>query len=342
MSQAAVNRFMSQETPSLRLGEFRRSSVWRSVWQLVSTLTLFCASWYAAWYAYSTSYWLTLAAAIPAGGLLLRLFVLAHDCGHGSFFPSKTWNSIVGSVLGVLTFTPFHRWRKHHAVHHATSGDLDRRGGGDVRLLTVREYEALSPASRWWYRFERHPLILFGIAPVLYFVLWQRVVQEPPEWKSERRSVHLTNLAIIAFVAGLGWLIGPWKFLAIHVPIVALASSAGVWLFFVQHHYEGAYWRNHDEWDHGAAGLYGSSYYKLPRWLQWLTANIGLHHVHHLDSRIPNYRLQECLDQNPSLSEMKPLTLTSSLGCARLRLWDEEHECMVPIEQDRSPKHGRT
>jgi acyl-lipid omega-6 desaturase (Delta-12 desaturase) len=319
---------------SFHLKEFREASLARSMWQLSSTLVGFIGLWALAWLSLRSSHYVATVFLVPlAAGFLLRLFVLAHDCGHGSFFRSRTAASVVGSFLGVLTFTPYHRWRKQHAIHHATSGDLDRRGGGDVHMLTVREYSQLSRWEKLAYRIHRHPLVLFGIGPMLYFVVWQRFVMEPKEWKVERRSVHWTNLAIAMCIVGMCWWVGTWTFLALELPIVALASSAGVWLFYVQHHYESTYWRRRGEWQHAEASLNGSSYYRLPSVLQWFSANIGLHHIHHLDSQIPNYRLQECLDRNPSLRDMGQMTLWESLGCARLRLWDEEAGRMVGVSE---------
>jgi omega-6 fatty acid desaturase (delta-12 desaturase) len=274
---------------------------------------------------------LTLIAAVPAAGFLVRLFILAHDCGHGSFFPYRWANDTVGSALGILTLTPYHRWRKHHAIHHATSGDLDRRGFGDVYMLTVREYLKLPPLRQWAYRVHCHPLVLFGIGPFLYFVVWQRLTFEPRTWKKERRSVWLTNTGLLVCGAAIAWLIGLGPFLAVHMPIVALASSAGVWLFFVQHHFPETYWRRTGQWSYAAAGLQGSSCYQLPGILQWLTANIGIHHIHHLDSRIPNYNLRACFDENPEFQQVYRLTIRESLSCARLNLWDEETRELVEI-----------
>jgi len=313
------------------LAKYRTSTWRRSIFQLCTSLAGFTVSWVLAWWCLSVSYALTLIAAVPAAGFLVRLFILAHDCGHGSFFPSRWANEIVGSGLGILTLTPYHRWRKHHAIHHATSGDLDRRGYGDVHMLTVQEYGRLSRFDRWMYRFHRHPLVLFGIGPVLYFVIWQRLALEPRAWKKERRSVWLTNLALLVCGSAIAWLIGLGPFLAVHTPIIAMASSAGVWLFFVQHHFEATYWRRNDRWKYMSAGLHGSSYYQLPRILQWLTASIGIHHIHHLDSRIPNYRLQACFDENPELQQVYRLTIRESLSSTRLKLWDEETRRMVAI-----------
>lgn len=316
----------------LLLREFRAASLVKSVWQLLSTLIGFVGLWALMYVSVRSTWYVTAGLLAPlTAGFLLRLFVLAHDCGHGSFFRSRRANAIVGSILGVLTFTPYHRWRKQHAIHHATNGDLDRRGGGDVYMLTVNEYAKLSGWGRFAYRVYRHPLVLFGFGPVLYFIIWQRFVHEPREWKAERRSVHATNLAIIAVAAAMCWWLDPWTFFAVELPVVAMASSAGAWLFFVQHHYEDTYWRRREEWTQMDASLQGSSYLRLPRILQWLTANIGLHHIHHLDSQIPNYRLQECLDHNPALAGLGRLTLRESLSCAGLKLWDEDAGRMVPF-----------
>lgn len=321
----------SVDVADLSLSKYRERSFWRSIWQVGSTVAVFVALWVLCWWSLDVSYLLTLAVALPTAGCLVRLFILAHDCGHGSLFASKTANTVVGSCLGMLSFTPYHRWRKIHAIHHATSGDLDRRGGGDVHMLTVREYNACSRWKRLAYRIQRHPLILFGIGPFLYFVFWQRLVLEPPAWKQERRSVHLTNLALAVIVFAMCWVFGTVPFLLVHVPVLAVASSAGVWLFYVQHHYETTYWQRHEHWKYADASLQGSSYYKLPKILQWFTANIGLHHIHHLDSQIPNYRLQACFDENPPLQHVNQLTIRESIACAALRLWDEDEQKMVPI-----------
>jgi omega-6 fatty acid desaturase (delta-12 desaturase) len=324
---------MTTDTPAhslaTPLAEYRQPSLNSSLWQLGSTLAAFCGTWWLMWWVYPHSYLATLALAAPCAALLVRLFILQHDCGHGSFFASKRANDIVGSLLGVLTMTPHYRWRKTHAIHHATNGDLDRRGNGDVLMLTVREYLALSPIRRFVYRVNRHPLVLFGIAPFFYFTVWQRFVYEPRAWRKERASVLWTDLAILVCGLVLWRVVGLERLLLIHLPVVALASSAGVWLFYVQHQFDPSYWERHDQWDYFAAGIEGSSYYQLPRPLQWVTASIGLHHIHHIDSQIPNYRLQECLDQHPELQNVQHLTLWESLSCAALKLWDEDQSRMV-------------
>jgi omega-6 fatty acid desaturase (delta-12 desaturase) len=324
---------MTTDTPAhplaAPLAEYRQGSLVKSLWQLGSTLAAFCGLWLLMWWTCQFSILLTLLLAVPTAAFLVRLFILQHDCGHGSFFQSKRANDVVGSLLGVLTFTPHFRWRKSHAIHHATNGDLDRRGHGDVHLLTVREYRALSWFGRLVYRVHRHPLVLFGIAPFLYFTVYQRFIHEPRAWRRERASVLWTNAGILVCGLVLWRLVGLERLLLIHLPVVALASSAGVWLFYVQHQFDPSYWQRHEQWDYFAAGIEGSSYYQLPRPLQWLTANIGLHHIHHVDSQIPNYRLQECLDQHPELQNVQHLTLGESLSCASLKLWDEEQGRMV-------------
>ncbi len=313
---------------------YRDPRLGRSLVQLATSIVPFCALWALMWLSLQYFYLLALALAVPAAGFLVRIFILQHDCGHGSFFRSKTANDTLGRALSILTLTPYDRWRKNHAIHHATSGDLDRRGCGDVHMLTVREYCALSGLGRWQYRLHRHPLVLFGIGPFLYFVIFQRFTfYDGGLTRRERRAIYWTNLALVAAGAFMSWIVGFKVLLMIHLPILMLAASAGSWLFYVQHHFEDTYWRRHDRWNYFDAGLAGSSYYKLPGWLRWLTADIGLHHVHHLDSRIPNYRLQECFDENPALQRVVQLGLRDSLACASLRLWDEETSEMVGLAE---------
>ncbi|WP_207217908.1 MULTISPECIES: fatty acid desaturase [Sorangium] len=314
----------------IRLVNYRTPDVRRSTAQLTTSLMAFCLAWTLAWASLRVSYALTLLLAIPTAGCMVRLFVLQHDCGHGSLFRSRMANEIVGFFLGVLTMTPFQCWRRYHNTHHATSSNLDRRGYGDVRMLTVREYAGLSPRGKFAYRVYRSPLVLFGVGPFLQFVVRQRFAYYvPKDWKIERWSVHATNAAILACAYGMARLVGLAPFLAVQLPVMALAASMGVWLFYVQHQFDGTYWRRRPEWDYVSAGMLGSSYYVLPPVLRWFTASIGLHHIHHLDSKIPNYRLQECLDENPELARAPRLTLWSSLACASLKLWDEDAGRMV-------------
>jgi len=302
----------------------------RSISQLLITASAFVALWIGMWLSLDYGYWLTLLLAVPASGLMVRLFIIQHDCGHGSYFKSRRANDIVGRTIGVVTLTPYDYWRRAHASHHATSGNLDARGIGDIDTLTVKEYRALGVWRRLAYRLVRHPLILFGIAPPYLFAIKHRLPSDLSRLgKGLWRGIMATNLAIAAVVLVLALLIGPIALIKVHLPIALLGSAIGVWMFFVQHQFEDAYWERGENWDFVQAALRGSSYYKLPRLLQWMTGNIGLHHVHHLSSKVPNYRLQECLDRIPALKSVRPISLFGSLKCARLALWDEEQRKMI-------------
>jgi omega-6 fatty acid desaturase (delta-12 desaturase) len=272
----------------------------------------------------------------PVGGLLLvRLFMFQHDCGHGSFFSARWANDVLGWVLGVVTFTPYAAWRSSHAVHHATSGNLDRRGIGDLDTLTLAEYRALSPFQRLKYRLYRHPLVLFGLGPGWMFLIRQRLPSSHRlrHWR-EWVSVLSTDAALAAVLATLLLTLGPGPILLGVLPVVLLAASIGVWLFYVQHQFEDAYWETQRSWDFKSAALQGASFYDLPPVLHWLTGNIGFHHIHHLASRIPNYRLRECHDANPEFQSAPRLSLRQSLHCARLALWDARRQKLVPFKED--------
>jgi omega-6 fatty acid desaturase (delta-12 desaturase) len=276
----------------------------------------------------AVSWWLTLPLAVLAGAFLVRTFVIFHDCGHGSFFKSAAANHVLGAVTGVLTFTPYYHWRWEHAIHHASAGDLDRRGTGDVWTLTVQEYLEASRWKRFAYRLARNPVVLFGLAPLFLFVLKQRVPsRKAPE--RERYSVYWTNLGIGAMAAGLIWIFGFQAWLTLQLTVLITAGSAGVWLFYVQHQFEGVYWERGDDWDYATAALQGSSFYKLPRVLQWFSGNIGFHHIHHLSPRIPNYHLEKCHRAEPLFQTVKPVTLFASFKSLTFRLWDEQRRKLV-------------
>ncbi|MBV8953880.1 MAG: fatty acid desaturase [Solirubrobacterales bacterium] len=278
---------------------------------------------------------LTVALAIPAAGFLVRVFVVFHDCAHGSLFPSKRANTRVGTVLGLFVLSPFRRWRHDHAVHHATSGDLDRRGVGDIVTLTVAEYQARSGWGRFAYRLVRHPLVMFGLGPVFAMIVGPRIVARGARPRM-RNSVLGTDAVLVVLIGALCWLMG-WKhFLVVWAPAALLAGSVGIWLFYVQHQFEDAYWQSGQDWSYADAALQGSSYLKLPKLLQFFTGNIGLHHVHHLNARIPNYNLQRAHDANPVFADVPTLSLMDGLRAVRLKLWDEEAARLVTFAQARS------
>jgi omega-6 fatty acid desaturase (delta-12 desaturase) len=313
------------------LADYREPDHGRSIFEIAVTFVPFAGLWGLTWVAVHFGYWeLSLLLGIPAAGFLVRLFMIQHDCGHGAFFRHRLANDWVGRLIGVLTLTPYDVWRHAHAVHHASSGNLDRRGIGDIDTLTVREFRALSFWGRLRYRIYRHPLVMFGVGPAYLFVLRHRlpVVLDRHGWQAWA-STMATNLAIAVVVAVLIWFIGLGPFLLIQLPITLFAGSVGVWLFYVQHQFEGTFWANDGDWSVHEAALRGSSHYDLPTILRWLTANIGAHHIHHLSSRIPYYRLPRALRDNPELRNMSRLTLLQSFRCVRLALWDESRQRLV-------------
>lgn len=308
------------------LAPYREPTLARSLAEIMVTALPLVALWAAMWGVSHISYWLTLALAGPAAGFLVRLFMIQHDCGHGAFFRNRDANDWVGRVLGVVTLTPYDYWKRTHATHHATSGNLDRRGMGDIDTLTVREYLASSWRRRLGYRLYRHPLVMFGIGPAYLFLLQQRAplgLMRGAGWRPWI-STMATNAAIAVAAALLMILIGVGPFLVIHLPIVLLAASIGVWLFYVQHQFDRTTWAHESDWSHAEAALHGASHYDLPLVLRWFSANIGVHHVHHLSSRIPFYRLREVLKDHPELADVGRLTLWQSLRCVNYALWDED------------------
>jgi acyl-lipid omega-6 desaturase (Delta-12 desaturase) len=285
--------------------------------------------------ALDVSYLLVLALAIPAAGFQVRTFIAFHDCAHGSYLPSKRANAWLGAVLGVVLYTPFQSWRHAHAVHHATAGDLDRRGTGDVHTLTVAEYRATSWRGRLAYRLFRNPLVMFGLGPTYAMVLQPRLVLRSARPRS-RRSVIATDIALAVVVGGLCWLVGWREFLLVQGPPLLLAGAAGVWLFYVQHQFEDTYWQSAGDWSYADAALRGSSYLRLPRVLQFFSGNIGLHHVHHLSAKVPNYNLQRAHDQNPIFHEVPTLSMWDGMRGVRLKLWDERRRRLVTFAEARA------
>ena len=320
------------------LTRYREPNSARSAIELVITFLPLAVLWAAMWASvHFVGYWLALLIAVPAAGFLVRLFMIQHDCGHGAFFSNKLLNDWTGRVIGVLTMTPYDFWRRTHTVHHATSGNLDRRGMGDIDTLTVREYLSRSRFGRLQYRLYRHPLVMFGFGPAYLFLLQHRLpvgLMRGAGWLPWI-STMATNAAIALIAGALIWLIGLQAFLLVHLPIILIAASLGVWLFYVQHQFEQTSWHENTNWDLHDAALHGSSHYDLPPVLRWFTANIGIHHVHHLCSRIPYYRLPRVLRDHPELANIGRVTLPQSFACVRLTLWDEGRQRLVSFRQAR-------
>jgi acyl-lipid omega-6 desaturase (Delta-12 desaturase) len=310
-----------------------------SIWQLVNTLGPYFALWGLMIAMLNISYSITLVLAFVAAGFLARTFMIFHDCAHGSFMGSRRANDLLEFITGVLTFTPYRQWRHKHALHHATSGDLDRRGTGDIWTLTVQEYLNAPRRKRLRYRFFRNPIVLFVIAPLYLFLIHHRL-PSVPGGKRERRGVHWTNAALLVIVVLMSLTIGIKAYLLIQLPVILFAGIAGVWLFYVQHQFEGVYWERRQDWDFVEAAVRGSSYYKLPRVLQWFTGNIGFHHVHHLSPAIPNYSLEKSHRENALFQEVKQITLWSSMRSLSFRLWDEQRKELVGFKRLKEMSDG--
>jgi len=322
------------------IARFQEPSTWRAVVQLVDTLGPLALLWYLMSLCLSLSLWLALPLAALAGALLVRVFIIFHDCGHGSFFRSRLANDVTGFVAGVLTFTPYYHWRWQHSLHHATAGDLDRRGTGDVWTMTVEEYLAASRWKRFAYRLARNPIVLFVIAPVYLFVIRQRVPSAHAS-RRERESVWWMNLALTLYALGMSAWLGLVPYLVLQLVAIGVAGAAGVWLFYVQHQFEDAYWERGEDWDFTAAALRGSSFYQLPRVLRWFSGNIGFHHIHHLSPRVPNYHLERCHRSARMFEEVEPISVRRSLRSLRLHLWDEGVRRLVGFRHLRRVRRAR-
>lgn len=335
LAQCAVQPAAGSSAQAWRklLAPYAKPDARHAAMQLATTALSLLASAAALFWCLSQGFWPALVLALPAALFIVRLFIIQHDCGHGSFFRSGPLNDAIGRVLGVVTMMPYSKWRRDHASHHATCGDLARRGIGDVTTLTVAEYRASSRWRRLAYRLYRHPLVMFVVGPAFVLLLYRLPMTNPLRDRRNWLSMLGTDAGAAALGGGIVLLIGPIAFLAGWATVMLIASTIGVWLFYVQHQFEDTYWRRGDDWDFHAAALEGSSFYDLPRVLHWLTGSIGYHHIHHLASRIPNYRLRACFEANPEVQRARRVTLWSSLKSVRLALWDEDAGKLVSFRQ---------
>lgn len=321
-----------QENWKKSIAPYEKSHINRSIWQLANTLIPFVALWYLAYLSLSVSYWLSLVFIIPAAGFLIRIFIIFHDCCHHSFFNNRKANAFVGTITGILTCCPYNQWRYSHNVHHATSGNLNKRGTGDIWTLTVDEYLSLSPMRKFAYRFYRNPFVMFVIGPIYIFLIDYRFNRKRAS-KMERINTYLTNLGIVGIAGLLSWTIGWQEFLMIQGPIFLLSGMAGVWLFYVQHQFEHTYFENEEEWDYVRAALEGSSFYNLPKILHWITGNIGFHHIHHLSPKVPNYNLPKAHKNTPFLQKVPSIGLLSSLRSLHYRVWSEQRKKFIGFRE---------
>ncbi len=304
----------------------------RSWWQIVNSVGPYLLLLVGMYFSLSVSYWLTLGLGFIAGGFLVRIFIIFHDCGHGSFFKSARLRKIVGIITGLFLFTPYDRWHYDHLMHHQTVGNLDKKGVGDVRTFTVEEYIKFTKLQRVLYRISRHPIVLFIIGPLLLFLVIFRIPFKFHPTKI-KISTHITSLVLVAIVATISYFIGFQNYVLIQLPALFFGAFHGIWLFYVQHQYEDVTWERQDKWDYKTIALQGSSFLKLPKLLQWFSGNIGFHHIHHLSPSIPNYKLEECYNENESFHVEKPLTFVSCIKCIRYRLWDEANGRLIGYKE---------
>ncbi len=312
--------------------KYNHPSLLRSIWQICNSVIPYIFMWYVMYRSLQYSYWITLLLSLLATGFLIRIFIIFHDCGHRSFFVSKRANNIVGMIMGIIALTPFHKWHHQHWIHHSTSGNLDKRGIGDVWTMTVDEYLKSSKWDRFLYRSFRNPFIMFILGPILV-VLYQNRTTKKDMTKQEKWNVYLTNLAILGIAVAISMVIGFRAYLLIQLPIVLIGHSIGIWLFYIQHQFDDVEWERQNKWDYKVSAITGSSFLKLPAVFQWFTGNIGYHHVHHLSSRIPNYYLEKCHNENEIFREVKPIKLFSTFRALFLGLWDENKHRMISFRR---------
>jgi omega-6 fatty acid desaturase (delta-12 desaturase) len=326
MTDSNISKLKKEVAP------FEKNNVKASVMQVINTIGPLIILWYLSYLSLFVSYWLTLPMIIVTSGFVVRTFIIFHDCTHQSFFKSRKANDILGTIAGVLTLVPYQQWKMTHSIHHASSGNLDKRGIGDMWLLTVKEYSEASPWRRFAYRFYRNPLVMFGIGPIATFLVEYRFNRKGAKRK-ERINTHLTNISLVVLYSLLIWAIGWQAFLLIQGPIFFISGLMGIWLFYVQHNFEDSYFDSEDQWSYVKAAVEGSSYYKLPKVLQWITGNIGFHHVHHLSPKVPNYNLEKAHNASAPLQKATTITVSTSLKSLHYRLWDEDNKKFITFKE---------
>ncbi|WP_404407258.1 fatty acid desaturase [Jeotgalibacillus malaysiensis] len=323
-----------QKTAELRksVSPYEKADMKASIRQMINTIPPFFILWFLAYQSLEISYFLTLGLGIVAAGFVVRIFIIFHDCCHGSFFKNKKLNNLVGTLSGIVTMFPYEKWKREHSIHHATSGNLDKRGTGDIWIMTVEEYKKASRKERLSYRMYRNPLVMFGLGPIYLFLVTNRMNRKDAR-KKERKNTYITNASIVVLYTGMILWLGWEAFLLVHGPIMFISGFLGIWLFYVQHQFEDSYFEDESEWDYVKAAVDGSSFYKLPRVLQWVTGNIGYHHVHHLSPRVPNYHLEKAHESTPPLHQATTITMRSSLESIKFRLYDESRKTFVSFSE---------
>jgi acyl-lipid omega-6 desaturase (Delta-12 desaturase) len=332
MDSSFENRSVSDRSWEKVVMKYNRPELRKSIWQICNTVIPFILFWLLMVKSLQYSYWITLLLTVIASGFLIRLFIIFHDCGHGSFFRSRIANDIVGKIMGILTFTPYNKWHQQHRVHHATSGNLDKRGVGDVWTLTVDEYLSATKGKRFFYRAFRNPFIMFTIGP-LYIILITNRLTKKQMAKQDKRNIYFTNIMLLLMAASISLLIGIKAYLLIQIPLILIAHALGIWLFYIQHQFDEVSWERDENWDYKTAAIKGSSFLKLPAVLQWFTGNIGFHHVHHLSSKIPNYNLPRCHYENDLFKDVTPIIFTTTFKALNLNLWDEKAQRLTTFRK---------
>ncbi len=334
MKASGASKEQNQDTTNWRsvVKQYNFPDPKQSIWQLVNSVVPFIGIWILMVYSLEWSYWITLALSVLAAGFMVRIFIIFHDCGHKSFFKSPKWNEWIGFFTGLFTFTPYHKWHRSHNKHHATVGNLDKRGTGDVTTMTVEEYQASSKGKQLFYRLYRHPIIMLGIGAPYIFLLQNRWYPKNAQPR-EKRNVWITTITLVVIITGISLWVGFKTFVLIQLPTFYLSAIGGIWLFYFQHQYEDVHWYRTGDWKYETVALHGSSFYKLPRVLQWFSGNIGFHHVHHLSARIPNYKLERAHRENPLFQTVNPMSLRKSLESLKLRLWDEKNNKLISFKE---------